>query len=178
MMTDTQPSPGKAESLDRFHEIELEKTLDAILANHTFRVQAGVFFGTVNLAALGIALSSRGALVVFFAALLPLMLIVVDTAARVSLATLYYRLHRLVKRFAPGDLAYLESLPGSEAEWAGQMAAEEELDTRGPHVGRVPMRSLTKQSVLGFWMPAALSLGQVGLALVLWLVVGWPLLGA
>ncbi|MFC2037810.1 hypothetical protein ACFLYD_07595 [Chloroflexota bacterium] len=163
-------------ALDRFHEIELEKTLDAIFGVQSLRVQVAVFFGTVNLAALGVALTTGKAIVVFFAAALLLLFAATDFGARLGIAALLRRVTRLQVRYAPNDTDFLEMFPGTEVKWAQEMATRSGPREANRFLGYTPIPNLAHQSVLGFWLPLAASLVEIGVGFTLWIGFNWPLL--
>jgi hypothetical protein len=176
MSEDSQHGQTEIPKLDRFHEIELERLMEGIIALHHLRMQAGVFFGTVNLGALAVAVTTQKAMVLFFAGVLLWMLIAVDMVSRISVAAYYYRCLKLQERFAPGDDGFLTMLPGSSVTYARDIANLSDLDGQTLVLGYLPLRSLRVQSNLGFWLPLAASLLEIAAGLVFWLVLGWPLI--
>lgn len=176
MPVDSEHERIKIPKLDRFHEIELEKLIEGIIALHQLRMQSAVFFGTVNLAALGIALSAEKALVLFFAGLLLWMLMAVDMVTRASVAAYYYRALQLQKRFAPDDDGFLTMLPGSSVTYARDIAERSHQDGQTLVLGYLPLRSLRVQSRLGFWLPLVASLLEIAAGLFFWLVLGWSVI--
>lgn len=176
MSEDSQYERTEIPKLDRFHEIELERLIEGIITLHHLRMQVGVFFGTVNLAALGVALTTQKALVVFFAGILLWMLIAADMVARASVAAYYYRALKLQERFAPNDDGFLTMLPGSSVTYARDIAKISDLDGQHLVLGYLPLRSLRVQSNLGFWLPLAASLLEIAAGVVFWLALGWSLI--
>ena len=162
--------------LDKFHEIELDKWIDGIISMQNLRLQAGVFFGTMNLAALGVALSTQNALVVTLAGVLLWLFILVDMGARVICTAYCYHAMKLQVRYAPNDDGFMHMLPGSAARWARGMMDLYEREEQDPSPSRLPLGRLRTQSKLGFWLPLAVSLVQIVTGVLLWLVLDWSLL--
>lgn len=176
MSEQEKQAQGKIPELDKFHEIELEKVFDALLSIHNYRVQVGIFFGTVNLAALGVALTSQKSLVLIFAGVLLWILIVLDFGSALSLSGYYYRAIELQDRFAPDDEDFLKMFSGTAFLWARESAeiseGERHISIAGHHLP-VSLRSLRTQSVAGFWLPLAASFVEIAAGFVTWLVFSW-----
>ena len=158
--------------LDKFHEIEVQKVFEAMLAIQNLRVQVGTFFGTANLTALGIAFSTQKAGIVLLSALLLLLFVILDLTARSALIRYYYRALVLQNRFSTGeqdtflDIFLTASTEAKIRQIAKIPKAEDRLKA---------MRGLlvSKASNPGFWVPLVAFLIEVIIGVILWLAFNW-----
>jgi len=165
---------SKSKTIDKFHEIEIQKIFDALLSLQNLRVQTGTFFGTANLTALGIAFSTQKAGIVFFAAILFWVFIVQDIITRGTLLRYYYRSFVLQERFASGEdntfLGVFLSLKTEEK--IRRIHKMSQVKERLNALKRLPVRDLGTN---GFWVPLIMSLVEIGLGICLWLIFNWSL---
>ncbi len=158
--------------LDRFHEIEIEKVLDGIVATQNLRIQIASFFGTANLALLSIAFSTQKAMLLLFAGALIWVFLVIDMRTRRALAVYYYRSLQLQARFAPNDNdVYVSVLPDPMASWVRELSRVPQKELQINKLLSPPLRA---QSVSAFWLPLIASIVEVGIGLTLWLGFSWP----
>jgi hypothetical protein len=136
-----------------------------------------VFFGTVNLAALGAALTTKLAGVMIFSGFLLWLAVLADWIANVVVCGYYYRALILQRRFAPNDDDFLRMLPGVALAWARDMVGEPARETSPFMLGHLPYTlpssSLKHQSVVGVWIPAVGGLAEILFGIDLWLYAGW-----
>lgn len=118
-MTSQESQKDNAPSLDRFHEIEIEKIFDALFTIQTFRVQIATLFGIANITALGIAFTIQKAGIVLLAALLMLLFVSLEINMTVDVFRYYCRALSLQERFSPNDSETFLSIfasPNHEAQ--------------------------------------------------------------
>ena len=158
--------------MSRFHEIELEKAFDGISSADNLRIQLGIFFTTANLGTLSFALTQEKSGILFFAAIIFLIMLVIDMGIRELVTHYYYRVARIQHLYAPDDdelaINFFSKLATLTTEIARITDKEKRLDT---------LRKLPKQrrNPFGFWLPFLACTIEIVSGLTLWLVFGWSL---
>ena len=160
--------------MGKFEEIELQKIFDAMLSILTLRVQIGIFFGTINLGALGLAFTNQKAGLIFLASIPLWSYVIFELTASYTVMRYYARGLELQKQFAPDtQTTYLSaSLPyGLKKTVSGilQITAE---DKRHKALWDATYKS---PIISGFGFPLLASLLEVALGFVFWLGFGWQL---
>ena len=87
----------------RFHEIELQNSLDTINAVQNRRSQMGTFFGTASLGVLAIAFDTQKAGLFFIAGILVFFFAYLDMIERSFIIDFFFRYLRLRSKFVPDD---------------------------------------------------------------------------
>jgi hypothetical protein len=152
----------------------VQEVFKAMMAIQNFRIQSGIFFGTVNVGALGVALSTQKAGLFFFAAVLMWAFMWIDIRGRSALAGFYYRGIQLLQQFAPEDNdSFLNIiLVGIMDSPIRKIAKLPEREKRLRALRMLPLKSPV---VSGFWLPLIASLVEIAAALIAWLVLHWTL---
>jgi hypothetical protein len=86
--------------MDEYHKVELNEIFSRTRSLESLRSQFGTFFGTVNLTALGLAFSVQKAGIVFLAAAIFAVQIIIDVFVRRNLVVLYYRGLQLERKYS------------------------------------------------------------------------------
>lgn len=162
-----------SEELNDYYKLEMGEVFSRIDSLENFRVQLGTFFGTANLTALGIALSTQKAGITFIAAIILVILVLIDMRGRRNLAAYYYRGLQLQKKYAPNDgETFLHLLPGGLPAKVREVFELPDAKSRRIALRKVPMSS---PSFLGFWIPLVAIAFEVIAGLILWLMFNWSL---
>jgi hypothetical protein len=164
----------KSSELDRFHEIEIEKVFEAMVNIQSLRLQSGIFFATANLGGLSFAFSTAKAGIIFFASLLIVAFVLIDSRARISFAAMRYRGLQLQERFAPGDPETFLNLfaGGFSDEQLRKIRALNSGAARNEALKSLPFRS---RGVTSFWFPLLAFLAEVAVGITTLLVLNWSL---
>lgn len=163
--------------LDRFHEIELEKTLDSITSVQNRRAQLGAFFGTADLAALSIAFSSEKAGLVVFAGILLWLYMYFDLIERSFAIAYYYKYIHLAKLFLSkdqfidiffSDIFFSEEIKEQLLDIINSSKPEEKI---------ILLRKLSRnhKTPTGFHIPLVGGIAQITLGFILAGVLNWQL---
>jgi len=171
-------SESEVPSLDKYHEIELQHVFDAMTHTQNLRIQVGVFFGTVDLGAIGIAFSQRSSGLIFLGIGLIIGLLLVDSVARRHLLYLSYRATQLRERYAYRDSQSFFPQSG----WVKYSAADLERILATSDMDRPlaiqRLNHLFLRSMLvgvSFLLPLGAVVAQFILALIMWQVFEWQL---
>lgn len=159
--------------MNKFHEIEIEKLYDTILTTENLRIQIGIFFATINLGALGIAVTQEKAIIFFFAAALLLIMVPLDLTARKTLASAYYRVASLHKKYTKNDSDYSPNRFSRLTQETLRILNLPKDHDKFSELKSSPLRIKTRY---GFWLPIVGSVMEICLGLSLWLLIGWPLI--
>jgi uncharacterized membrane protein SpoIIM required for sporulation len=174
MSSEHEQKTNATPPLDKFHEIELEQVFTAMVSLQNLRVQLGTFFGTVTLTILGIAFSAQKAGLLFLAAAVFWLFIVLDGIQRATLAAYYCRGLQLEDRFAPHETDTFLSLMlrGPMSSKIREIADLSKDQVRSKMAYRSPRPVL---SVFRFLLALGVSLIEIATGLLLWWVFGWSL---
>jgi hypothetical protein len=134
----------------------------------------GTFFGTLNLAAMGIAISSQKAGFICLISTSMLAFIYLDQTARRLLAHLYLRGLRLQDSFASADGETFLSLV-LVGRWRSQI--ERVANARNENRAYIEVDDVpfVRRSFSGFWVPLAVGVFELILGIVLWRCFDWGL---
>jgi hypothetical protein len=86
--------------MEEYHKLEIQEIFSRTKSLETLRAQFGTFFGTANLTALGFAFTTQKVGILFLAAAIFVVQILMDTFVRRNLVVLYYRGIQLEKKYA------------------------------------------------------------------------------
>ena len=158
--------------MNKFHEIEIQKLYDVLLTTENLRIQLGIFFATISLGALGIAITQEKSIIFFFSAIFLLIMVPVDLKARRTLASTYYRVAYLHKKYVKNDNDYSPKISKLAQE------ALRILDLPKNQDKTAELRSISVRviSPLGFWLPISVSLVEIIIGILLWQLMGWSLI--
>jgi hypothetical protein len=160
------------EHLRKYYLIELSQVIERINAIENSRVQLAVFIGTANLTALGIAVTVNKAAIVFIAAVILLLFVIVDRRLRTLNAAYFYRGIQLQRKFAPHDgETFLQITPGRLASEVRRIAELERLEERIKLLAKFP----TPFRGFAVWIPLMGVVGEVVSGLVLLQLPQWTL---
>jgi hypothetical protein len=160
--------------LDKIHEIEVEKVFEAMITIQNLRIQSGIFFGTVNLGALGIAFTTQKAGLIVLASLLLWAFIWIDFRGRAALAAMYYRALQLKNKYAPeDDDSFLNILNTGSMEL--RLREIEKIPDRAKRIKSVRQYPMRHGGYSGFWIPLLASLIEIFSGLILWSIFKWSL---
>jgi hypothetical protein len=161
--------------LDKFHEIEIQQVFEAIVNVQNSRIQTGIFFGTLNLGAIGIAFTLQKAGIILLSSLLLIGFIVVDIRGRSALAGLYYRALQLQKLFAPNEpdtflsiimLGFLDK----------QIKLIEQIQDRNSRLKALRTLPIRSPGLVSFWLPLLAFIIEVILGFYLWYSNIWAVI--
>lgn len=159
--------------MNKFHEIELEKSFDLIQTIQSLRIQVSIFFATVNLGALSLGVSQKRAIFFLFAALLFGVMLVVDLTIRSFLAHAYYRVLHIHSLYAKGDNTFL---PYTTSRLAREVRGILKIRNETERIKVLKSLPMKVKNLIGFWFPVIASLIEIGVGLYLWLGVSWQLI--
>ena len=162
-------------SVDRAREFEIGKIFDAIVSVQSLRLQLGTFFGTVNLAALSIAFTTQKAGIVFFAAILIWLFMILDSVGLRALLGFFYSGLHLNQQRSPEDPDNFLGITLSLSRYESQMRNILEMPDREQRVKAITSIPYKSPSPYGFWIPLCASLIEVSVGLTMWLSFGWQL---
>lgn len=186
-MQENQAPINEVPALDKYHEIELQKLLEGLLSTQTLRVQAGIFFGTVNFGAIGIAFTQQNAGIILLATVLIGGFLLIDYVAKRNLTFLLYRVIQLRKRYAPQDNNSFFPLAGLPWRIDREITRIIEIPNQEEQIKEIlslPLNRVTfgshglrrsYASIISFWIPIGICIIEVILGLIMWLVFGWVL---
>lgn len=163
---------SSAKDLKKYYELELGQVVDRFNSLETFRVQLGSFFGTANLTAVGVGLSTQKAGIVLIASLILIIFMVIDR--RLRLLTLSYTVRgiQLQRKLAPSDKeTFLQVLPGQISDEAKNIV---DLDSSATRTKAV-RRSTSSYRSIFFLIPLVTCAGEITTAIVLYISFAWPL---
>jgi hypothetical protein len=175
MHEDKFTSNTKQLEIDGYNKLEIEEILARTRALQNIRIQIFTFFGTANLTVLGFALSTQWAGLIFVATGIMVLLAVSDWFLRRQHDILYFRGLQLEKKYAPdGETALLHTLVAvgfGHSDRVKEFTTIANIESKEERVKALR----TFRFALGFWIPAVIALIEVGVAIVLWLSLGWKL---
>lgn len=162
---------------DEYYKLELSQVVERIDSLGNLRVQLGTFFGTANVTALGVALSVQKAGILFIAASMLVIYLLLDARIRGLSVAYFWRGICLQRKFVPNDdETFLQILPGgiaSEARKLSDKTGSQRL--RGKQQkGKVAFSGLLFR---GFYylMIAIVMFGEMATGLLLWIRFNWLL---
>ncbi|MBI5929432.1 MAG: hypothetical protein HY862_08995 [Chloroflexi bacterium] len=158
--------------IDRFHEIELEKTLDSIASLQNLRVQIASFLGTVNLSILGVSFSSQQAGLLVIAGLVLFLFIYEDIIARSFIIMYYFKYLQIKGKYAPKD--DLTDIFFSDTMWK-KLYAILEIKTRREQTDALRHLSRNHWTLTGFGIPLLGGIFEILLGVTLWQFFDWNL---
>lgn len=160
--------------LNKFYEIEVQQVFETIIQIQNFRIQYGIFFGTINIGGIGIGLTTGKAGIVLLSSLLIIAYMIIDYLVRRSLYAMYYRANQLQERFAPNDPDTFLTIfrVGRHEKGLSKIANISNRDSRNKALLKLPIEEL---SLTGFLLPLGAFLLEVVFGLYLWLVMDWDL---
>ena len=158
--------------IDRFHEIELEKTLDSIASLQNLRAQIASFLGTVNLSILGIGFSSQQAGLLVIAGLVLFLFIYEDIIARSFLIMYYFKYLQLKEKYAPAD--EVSDIFFSETMWK-KLYKILEIKNRREQTDALRHLSRNHWTLTGFGIPLVGGIFEILLGFSLWQFFDWNL---
>lgn len=159
-------------TLDRFHELEIEKVFDALLQISNWRIQIGVFFGTVNLGGIAVAMSTQNAGIIFLSSLLILGFMLIDAQGYRARITMYVRAIQLENQFAPDDGSTFLTMILGHYEYYQRIAVLKSRNERDEAIMRALLRN---SSTLGFRLPLFAFIAEIVFGVFLWQQAGWTL---
>lgn len=160
-------------TLDKFHEIEIQKIFDAMISFHKVRMQAVAFIGTVEIGAISIGLGEQKAGILVAAGVVIWIALLLDVTIVGILARFYYRALMLEAQFAPGDndtfltLLFMDDL-GARVRRISSLPTKKE---RIRELKLLPVKPLT---LPGFWIPFGIGVCEIAIGLMLFASNGWP----
>jgi len=164
---------NKKIEMNKFHEIELEKSFDLIQTSQNLRIQVGIFFATANLGALSIGVSQEKAVFFVFAAILFWVMMIIDGAIRSMIVHAYYRVIHIHKLYVKGDGTFSPYIYGRLASAVMEISnikdESEQLRVIRTSLFRIRNR-------YGFWLPILISVLEIAAGLFLWMALGWTLI--
>ena len=158
--------------MNRFHEIELEKSYALIQTLENLRIQVGIFFATVNLGTLSFGVSQEKVIFFFFAALLFWIMVFIDNANRGMLTHAYYRVTYLHKIYVKGDVTFS---PHTNSRLANEVMKITNMKNGSDQLKALKRLPLRIRNLYGFWFPIIASLIEIAVGLFLWNDLGWSL---
>lgn len=168
--------PSKTDQMNKFSEIELNKTFDTLQALLTLRYQFGATIATLLSVLLSIAFASRSAGIVIGSAVILWVYVYLEGALRGAVASHYCRCIQLQLKFAPGDdLAFtsLRSLMSAAQERRIREVAQ--FSDANAASGGLRYIGFRYPTLAGFWIPLVASIVLIVMGTILWRRAGWPL---
>ena len=164
-------SKSNVPTLDRFHEIEFEKILEALEGAQNLEQQMAALFGTASIAILSVGFNTQKAGLLLLAGIVLWIYLSLNIRTRKYIAVFYYRGLQLQKQFAPRDNGFwLNILPSRLGAWVHEL---ENLPKESDRIKALHKLPFTTQSISAFWIPAGISLLEVGLGVLMWLAFNW-----
>lgn len=161
------------QKLDDYQKIEINQVFERVQLLENKRMQIGSFFGMANLTALGVSFSAQKAGLLFFAATILIIYIVIDMRIRTSLGVSFYRGLQLQKKYLPDDEeAIWLILPGRLFSKVREIS---ELENYQDRLSELTKLHISTPSSNGFWIPLAIIVLEVIAGFFLWIVTSWPL---
>lgn len=163
--------------MDDFHRFEAEKVFDALIALQSQRIQLGVFFGTINLTAIGIALTTRLPAVLVLSAFFPILCLLLDMFLRSITYPYCLRARGLHHLLAPHQETSFLKLSG----WfLGPRVLQELERSTLPSLETATSRQLWGAIIctapfFGFCVPLIAATFQILIGILLWSHCGWDL---
>lgn len=165
---------GKKEiEMNRFHEIELEKSYDLIQTLENLRIQVGVFFATANLGTLSFGVSQEKAAFFLFAALLFWIMVIIDNAIRGMLTHAYYRVTYIHELYVKDDVTFS---PHTNSRLAGEVMKIMNIKNESERLKTLKSLPVSIRNLYGFWLPIAVSLIEIAVGLFLWIGLAWSIM--
>lgn len=161
----------------KIFDFELEKLVDSLNTTQNLRLQVGVFFGTINLAALGIALQIHTTSLIIIAALTMLLFIFCDIVLIRTIYGFYYRAIKILRdKYAYKEETIFDMfmlfLRKEKIAKIREISNLPSIDDRLNQLRKLPFITAT---VMGFWAPLLLLFFEVGFAIYLNCFQGWKL---
>jgi hypothetical protein len=172
-MTKTQrPEQRSDEHMSEYYKLELSQVVDRVNSLEGTRLQLGIFFGTANLTILGVAMYVQKAGVLFIAAAIMIVFILIDIRVRALHVAYFYRGLQLQRKFAKDDEeTFLRIIPGDVGIDARRIARLESLQDRRNLLFSF---SLPFQSIF-FRLSLLVIVGEIIVGVLLWLRFNWSL---
>lgn len=156
--------------MDKFHEIELEKIIDASQSLYTIRGTVGSVAASVVLAVLGTALTAEKAGLFFIAAGVTLIFIYLDSSIKSAMATHYFRSLELRNQYSPNDndalLSMFSLTPDAKQYIAELLDKPEEIRYK-----KLENYGLKFRSFPGFWLPLLSAIADISIGF--WLMFAY-----
>jgi hypothetical protein len=167
----------KPAEINEYHKLEIEEIFSRTRQLMNVRIQAATFVGTVNLAILSIALSEQKAGLIFAAASVLVLLIIIDRMIiRRSINTLFFRGMQLEDKYAPDAeealLHIYAAVTTSHRSSYAQMVKALKLQDQEKRIST--LRTYRWSSLPGLWIPLGISLIEISIGITL-ILLGWQL---
>lgn len=165
---------------DKKHKIfdfELEKLVDSLNTTQNLRLQVGIFFGTINLTALGIALQIHTTSLIIIAALTMLLFIFCDIVLIRTIYGFYYRALTILRdkyEYEEETIfdMFMLFLRKEKVTKIHEISKIPSIEERMNKLRRLPFLTAT---IMGFWAPLSLLFFEVGFAIYLNCFQHWKL---
>ena len=164
--------------INKFYEIELQQVFDAVLSLQNLRVKLGTFFGTINLAAFSIAISTQKSGTLFIAAVCIWVFILLDYGVRRTLIGCCLRGFQLAKKFCldeEDDNYFHIFMLFMRRDRASKLKEIEKITDKDKLINALRKMPKRSPSIIGFWIPLVASLLEILIALLLIFHFKWPL---
>lgn len=159
------------------NDLELDKLVDSLNTTQNLRLQVGIFFGTINLTALGVALQIQTTSLIIIAALTMLLFIFCDIVLIRTIYGFYYRAITILRdkyEYEEETIfdMFMLFLRKEKLVKIYAISKIHKKEIRMKELRKLPFVTAT---VMGFWAPVSLLFFEVGCAIYLTIVVHWPL---
>lgn len=171
-MPDNQQQSTQQRLASEYYKQELDQVVSRFDTLEILRIQLGTFFGTANLTALGLALSSQKAGIILIAISILVIFVIFDLRLRRLCLTYLCRGIQLQHRFVPDDNeTFIHILPGSLGEEAKVLLKIPNVKNRIAAV----RASTSHYRSLFFQIPLLVMFGELFCGMVLRVYFNWPL---
>jgi hypothetical protein len=157
-------------TMNKHFDFELQKIIDTINSNFNLRFQLGIFFGTVNLTGIGVALSIENSIFVLLSALLMFLFGFVDTLIIRTIYACFYRAERIIRQHKYEGETIFDilslSLRKEEIKRIKKISKMEDFNESLLLIRKLPLK---RPTVYGFWIPFIVFLFEILLFISLFL---------
>jgi hypothetical protein len=160
------------ERTEKFYEIEIQELFNAMLSIQNSRIQIGIFFATVSLGSMSIAVTTQKPILFFVAAFFTLLFIWLDMRSKSVLAVFSYRARIMQKRYAPKDNKTFLNLINFGI-YETQLRDIDEIfkdENNGDEI------QISDPKLRNFIFPILGIVTQVLIGLYFWLIIGWKMI--
>jgi hypothetical protein len=170
-------SERKSEDISEYHKIELEETFERIRSLIPLRVQIFSFIGTAHLTMLGFAFTAQKIILIFLAASLMILLVVIDSMLKPVIDVVVARGLQIEKIYSKDEAALCSAIVSATFMDRRQsnrfMSKIREARTQDEIVRLIQSRPSNQ---VGVWLPlAVIALECIG-GLILWGLKRLPLI--
>lgn len=176
-MSDFEPNTERQENISAYHKIELEETFARTRALIPLRVQVFSFIGTAHLTMLGFAFTTQKTILIFLAASLMILLVVIDSMLRPVIDVIVARGLQIEKIYSNDESALCSAIISAtlrDKRKSNRLAAKfREARTQDEIIRLIKSRPSNQ---IGVWLPLVVIICECIGGLILWKLNLLPLI--